>query len=130
MSVTQILLVALLALVIFVYVKRLLLARSMNQYSPSEIAEKLKSRDAFILLDVRTSGERQSNHIKGSLHIPIQELGRRMNELSKYKSKEVVCYCQSGSRSLAAAAALRKHGFTVANMKGGIAAWNYSGLNS
>ena len=102
--------------------------RGMNQYSPAQVADLMKGIDAKVLLDVRTAGERQRQHIKGSLHIPLHELGRRMDELGKHKNKEVICYCQSGNRSISAAARLKKHGFTVANMKGGMAEWNSSGL--
>lgn len=100
----------------------------MKQYSPREVADLMKQAGTAILLDVRTSAERQRQMIKGSMHIPLHELMRRSGELEKHKNKEVICYCQSGNRSLSAASKLRKSGFTVANMKGGIAEWNSSGL--
>lgn len=128
MTATQIILYAILAFAGFVFVRRWLLMRGMNQYSPAQVADLMKGIDAKVLLDVRTAGERQRQHIKGSLHIPLHELGRRMDELGKHKNKEVICYCQSGNRSISAAARLKKHGFTVANMKGGMAEWNSSGL--
>lgn len=88
----------------------------------------MKQSGSPVLLDVRTNAERERKSIKGSLHIPLHELGRRMEELEKHKSKEIICYCQSGSRSFSAAARLKKFGFTVANMNGGISEWNSSGL--
>lgn len=103
--------------------------RGMKQYSPREVSDLMKQSNATVLLDVRTFAERQRKTIKGSIHIPLHELGRRKDELEKHKNKEIVCYCQSGNRSLSAASKLRKFGFTVANMKGGIAEWNSSGLN-
>jgi rhodanese-related sulfurtransferase len=116
------------ALVATLYVKRWLLLRGMKQYSPREVAEAMKHGGSNVLLDVRTTAERQRNSIKGSIHIPLHELGRRVEELNKHRNKEVICYCQSGNRSVSAAARLKKSGFTVANMKGGIAEWNSSGL--
>lgn len=128
MTASQVVLYVLLAIVAFVYVRRWLMLRGMKQYSPREVADAMKRAGAAVLLDVRTSAERQRQMIKGSLHIPLHELGRRAAELDKYRNKEVICYCQSGNRSITAAAKLRKAGFTVANMKGGIVEWNSSGL--
>jgi rhodanese-related sulfurtransferase len=116
------------SLVAALYLRRWLLLRGMKQYSPQEVADAMKQSGSTILLDVRTAAERQRNSIKGSIHIPLHELGRRAEELNKHRNKEVICYCQSGNRSLSAAARLKKSGFTVANMKGGIAEWNSSGL--
>jgi rhodanese-related sulfurtransferase len=92
-----------------------------------EAAEKLKS-NSIVLLDVRTASERQSSSIKGSIHIPLHEIRRRTDELKKYGEKEIVSYCASGNRSVSATATLKKLGFNAANMKGGIAEWNFSGL--
>lgn len=124
---SQIILYGVLALLIVLYVRRMLLLRSFKNYSPAEVAEKLKSNN-IVLLDVRTASERQSRSIKGSMHIPLHEVRRRSTELEKYKNREIVCYCATGNRSLSAAATLKKLGFTVANMKGGMAEWNFSGL--
>jgi rhodanese-related sulfurtransferase len=79
----------------------------------------------LLLLDVRSNGERQHSHIKGSLHIPLNQLVSRSDELSKHKEKEIVCYCQTGNRSVTAASRLNKLGFKAANLKGGIAEWNF-----
>jgi len=81
-----------------------------------------------LLLDVRSAGERSQQHIKGSLHIPLNELAGRLESLEKYRQKEIICYCHSGSRSFAATAMLQKHGFQAVNMKGGMVEWNYQNL--
>jgi rhodanese-related sulfurtransferase len=128
MTASQVALYVLLALIAFLYIKRKLMLRGMKQYSPGEVADLMKQSGTTILLDVRTAAERQRKTIKGSLHIPLHELGRRKDELEKYKNNEIVCYCQSGNRSLSAASRLKKFGFKVANMKGGIAEWNSLGL--
>ena len=127
MTSSQLILFGLLGVLILLYVRKWLLTRSLTHYSPLEVADRMKGSTS-ILLDVRTAEERQHQNIKGSLHIPLQELGRRTDELNKHKSKEIICYCQTGSRSVSAAAMLRKAGYTVANMKGGIAEWNSGGL--
>lgn len=113
-----------LGIIAFIYLRKSLLARELQHYSASEITNRLKT--GSILLDVRTAGERSSQSISGSLHIPLHELGSRMNDLEKYRSKEIICYCASGNRSVNAAIKLKKAGFQAANLKGGIASWNFS----
>ena len=115
----------LIALIIGLYVRKTWRARSLPSYSASEVEKKIKVDRAVVLLDVRTKGERNANHIEGSIHIPLHELSGRTDELGKHRAKEIICYCQSGSRSITAALKLKKSGFTVANMRGGIAEWNY-----
>lgn len=125
MSTTQILLLLLGLFIVYTYVKKVLVNRSVVHYMPDETKEKIKNSRSVVLLDVRTSGERKQQHIKGSLHIPLQEIERRAGELEKYKDKEIICYCRSGNRSVTAAAKLKKKGFNSASMKGGIIRWNF-----
>ena len=127
MAITQLIFYGLAVIAMVVYVRRLLLHRSIVHYTPGEVAAKLKNGSNTVLLDVRTPAERSNQSIKGSLHIPLQEIHAGIDHLQKFKDKEIICYCHSGNRSLTAAATLRKHGFTTANMKGGITEWNFSG---
>lgn len=113
------------AVIILLYVRKLFINRSIPQYGPTELQQKLKETNDIVLLDVRTNQERTSGTIKGSIHIPLHELSRKLDELNKYKSKEIVCYCATGRRSLSAAAKLRKQNFSAASLKGGIVEWNF-----
>ena len=126
MTATQIVIYALLALVALFYLRRLILARRIGQYTPVQVAQKLRDSRHVLLLDVQTDSEHRSHHIKGAIHIPLQALRRRVEELHKYRNREIICYCRSGSRSLTAALQLHKLGFTTGNMKGGLAEWNFS----
>jgi rhodanese-related sulfurtransferase len=124
MSVSQIILLVLAALVVGFYLSRYLRLRSINQYTPAEAASKMKNSLNIVFLDVRSAQERKSGSIKGSLHLPLHELRFKINTLEKYKGKEIICYCRSGNRSLAAALILKKHGFNSASLTGGIGSWN------
>jgi rhodanese-related sulfurtransferase len=114
------------ALLVFLFVRKTLRMRALKQYSTTEIEARLKSKGGLLLLDVRTDAERQSGSIRGSLHIPIASLRARMKELEQYKSREIVCYCASGSRSASAALLLKKHGFMAGNLRGGMGEWNFA----
>ncbi len=119
----QIIFYAVVLLLILLYVRRYLQMRSIHQYSPGEVSKKIGDRNV-VLLDVRTDAERRARAIRGSIHLPLQQLSQRLPELEGYRSKEIICYCRSGNRSLTAALLLRKKGFNAGNLKGGLAEWN------
>lgn len=124
MSPGQVILYAIAAIFLLLYLRKVFLRMQIKQYTPTKLAECMESGEV-VLLDVRTAKERSVSSIKGSIHIPINDLPREQEKLEKYKSKEIVCFCQTGSRSLVAAARLKKQGFKVANLSGGMGEWNY-----
>ncbi|MGA9115334.1 MAG: rhodanese-like domain-containing protein [Bacteroidota bacterium] len=124
MSEGQILAYGLLGLALVWYLRRLLRLRAVRQHSPAEAAVLVRQKDGALLLDVRTARERERSSIKGSIHIPLHELRRRSEELARHKGREIICFCQTGSRSLSAAVLLRQLGYSASNMRGGMAEWN------
>ena len=72
------------------------------------------------LLDVRTQKEYDNRHVKNAIDIPVQKLSSSLDLLKDDKSKPIVVYCRSGSRSIKASRILEKNGFTPLNVKGGI----------
>src|SRR6187399_1481932 len=83
-----------------------------------------------VFLDVRTPAEFNGTAqdkfgaIKNAINIPVQELETRINELEKYKDKEIVVYCSHSHRSPRASYMLTQNGFKkVTNMLGGMSVW-------
>jgi NADPH-dependent 2,4-dienoyl-CoA reductase/sulfur reductase-like enzyme/rhodanese-related sulfurtransferase len=74
-----------------------------------------------VLLDVRRDDERAKGFIPGSIHIPLDQLRSRLDELPR--DREIVVYCQSGQRSYYAARILTQHGFRVRNLTGSYRTW-------
>ena len=68
----------------------------------------LKKKGA-LLVDVRSLAEFASANAPGSINIPLQELGSRLNEIPK--TVPVVLCCASGSRSGMAKMVLKKNGY-------------------
>jgi rhodanese-related sulfurtransferase len=128
MSAEQIFLYLIIFLILLYIIRKVYLFKSIKHYSPIELSNKLKSDNSVILLDVRTPLERKQDYIKGSFHIPLYELNKDNKELLKFKSKEIVCYCRTGNRSLTAASKLKKLGYNSANLSGGILRWNMAKL--
>lgn len=62
------------------------------------------------IIDVRTPGEFQSGHIKGSVNIPLQNLQNGISKINK--DHPVIVCCASGMRSASAKSILKTKGFT------------------
>lgn len=81
-------------------------------------------QNGAIILDVRTAGEYAGGHIKGSINIPVQELGN--NKLSALpKGKAIITCCASGMRSASARNILMQRGYSEVYNGGG-----WAGLKS
>jgi phage shock protein E len=126
LTTAELFLYSLMGIVAVVSLRRLYLRLILKHYSAAEVAEKLKSGQDIVLLDVRTKQEREHGSIPGSLHVPLHSLLTRIGELEQHRQREIICYCQTGNRSLSAAAKLKRRGFSVANVRGGIAEWNFT----
>ena len=77
------------------------------------------------LVDVRTRDEFNGGHIPGAINVPVQDLSTKLNKIPK--SKPVVVYCQSGSRSSQAAKTLITAGYTEVLDMGSISGWTKQG---
>ncbi|MGG9964644.1 rhodanese-like domain-containing protein [Ferruginibacter sp. SUN106] len=75
-------------------------------------------KEGAVILDVRSKGEFESGHIKGSVNIPVDQL---LSNLSKLKNKEqpIITCCASGMRSASAKSILITSGFTKVFNGGG-----------
>lgn len=69
-----------------------------------------------ILLDVRNPAELQNGQFMNFLHIPLDQLRDRIDELDP--AKEYIVSCHSGLRSYIAERLLKEMGFTVKNLDG------------
>ena len=71
------------------------------------------------LLDVRTSGEYEKEHLENAILVPVDELREKLTTLDR--DKETVVYCRVGLRGYLATRILMQHGFkSVSNLTGGI----------
>ena|SRR5919106_5618550 len=85
-----------------------------------------EQREDVVFLDVRADDEYQAGHIADSVHIPLQELPERWDELDA--DRPVVAVCQVGQRSGLAASFLTEHGYDASNLEGGLESWVAEGF--
>lgn len=76
--------------------------------------EKLIKEKKGTIVDVRTPEEFMGGHVAGSVNIPLQELGTRMNDVKALQAPLILC-CASGGRSGMATQMLRQQGVECAN---------------
>lgn len=91
-----------------------------------ELKQFIKSHNEkeYLLVDVRQPDEYTKGHIPGAKFIPLNEL---VSDLSGLPSnRDVIFYCHSGGRSLAAASMFSEEGITektIYNLERGILSW-------
>lgn len=97
---------------------------SITSLSPHAVAD----NENGLIIDVRTPVEHREKHIKGSRHVPLDQLNPEA--LSKeLAGRRLVLVCQSGRRAEQAAEKLAAAGCTdLCVMKGGLQAWEAAGL--
>lgn len=83
----------------------------------SSVNYKSLIQNGGIIVDVRTKGEFQGGHIKGSINIPLNVLQDNISKLKK--DKAIITCCASGMRSASAKGILKSSGFTEVYNGGG-----------
>lgn len=78
--------------------------------------EKIKElyEKGAVIVDVRTTAEYNSGHIKNSINIPLHEISKSVGKLKK-QNKTIITCCQSGRRSGMAAQQLNAAGIPTVN---------------
>ena len=93
---------------------------------PPERVAKLLADGAIQVVDVREPYERDAGHIRGSRHVPLEELSGAAAAIDP--AIPVVFVCRVGGRSAMAAAAFVRAGYDAHNLEGGMLAWAAGGL--
>ena len=84
--------------------------------------EKNFNKETMILLDVRDEVEVMNGAMEGGIHIPLNDLRKKMSELDK--DKLIYIYCQVGLRGYVASRLLNQYGFRTKNITGGFKLYN------
>jgi hydroxyacylglutathione hydrolase len=103
------------------------LIEKTSRLTAQALAEQISAPDPPQLLAVRAPGEFSQSRIEGAHNVPLGQLDDRSSELPA--DREVVVYCGSGYRSSIAASLLQRRGrVRVADLVGGLAAWEAARL--
>lgn len=92
----------------------------------TEKAKDMLEHQNILIIDVRNKDAYNEGHINGAKNIPLDQLDKRMTKLSR--DKDIVVYCQTGSRSIRAIRKLEIAGFTrLYHMHQGLRGWKNLG---
>lgn len=81
--------------------------------------------EQFLLIDTREDREWAAGHIAGAIHIGKGVMERDIEQAVPDTETPLVLYCGGGFRSILAADALQRMGYTnVRSMSGGWRGWN------
>lgn len=74
-------------------------------------------KEGAVIVDVRTAGEFQGGHIRGSINVPLQSIQSSLGKIAK--NKTVITCCASGMRSASAKSILKSAGYADVHNGGG-----------
>lgn len=95
--------------------------------SMEELLERARSGDV-VVLDTRPAREYAAGHIAGAISMPVDDLGKRLQELPRKKKYVAYCrgpYCIYADRAVAM---LRARGRRARRMREGFPEWRAAGL--
>ena len=111
--------------------------KTVPEITATQVREQLDSKQVDVILDVREPSEWDKGHIPGAVLAPRGMLEWyadpaspvAKSELTTHPDARIIVQCASGGRSLLAAQALKKMGYTnVVNMAGGFNEWIKQGF--
>ena len=77
----------------------------------------------FKMIDVRTKSEYEADYVPGSVHIPVDEIPHRYQEIGQ--TTHLIFMCQAGGRAMAAAEFITSIGGSeIYVAEGGMSAWS------
>lgn len=93
--------------------------------SPRDLRQMMESPNPPLLLDVRSSEERNAVHLPGDRHVPLHTLGAALASLPR--DRPIVTYDHFGSQARRAARFLNDRGFPLAAaLEGGIEKYSWT----
>lgn len=70
------------------------------------------------IVDVRTTAEWRAGHLESAVHAPLARLPEHVAAFDR--ATPLLVYCQAGVRAAVAATTLRRMGFDVTRLEGGL----------
>jgi len=99
----------------------LLFIKRLFSFAPKpDLAELIKN--GALIVDVRSKGEYQGGHVKGSINIPLDVLNSNLSKIAK--DKTIITCCASGMRSGSAKRILLANGYAAVHNGGSWMALN------
>ncbi len=100
----------------------------VRQFDAATLLAQVRAGEVTIL-DLRPSEEYRNGHVPHAISIPFAELERRLHELEP--TQTIVAYCRGPFcyGAIQGAALLKRNGFQVQRLYGGIGDWMHQGMD-
>lgn len=85
----------------------LLIFKNLFKSTNVDLAQLIK--DGAVIIDVRSKAEYATGHVKGSINIPLEQIGSNTDKLKSHN--HIITCCRSGNRSGMAKRTLESKGF-------------------
>jgi len=96
---------------------------AVQMISSEKAVALLKENPEYKIVDVRTTSEYEPDHVPDSIHMPVDEIHQRYQEIGQINS--LLFICQAGGRSYSAAEFLASIGGTsLLVVEGGMSGWS------
>lgn len=116
------------ALLILIYLFALNERRAGGKAVSVHELTRLLNADQAVLLDVRERKEFDAGHVTGAMHVPHQKVAGAIGQLEKHRNKTIVVADKMGQHAGAVGKLLRKQGFDVGRLSGGMMEWQNQNL--
>jgi rhodanese-related sulfurtransferase len=89
-----------------------------------ELLKRMQEGNAPLIVDVRSQGEYDRDHVPGATHIPFYSISSGLKQLGYSKADPVVLYCEHGPRAGIAGVSLFLSGYdNVFSLDGHMKNW-------
>jgi rhodanese-related sulfurtransferase len=95
------------------------------EVTTDDLAAARDTDPAAVVVDVRTDAEWAEGRVPGAIHMPLDQLGERWEELPR--DQRIYVMCAAGGRSMKAATALIGAGVDAVSVAGGTKQWAEDG---
>jgi rhodanese-related sulfurtransferase len=93
------------------------------------LLQNMQERPAPLIVDVRSRGEYEQDHIAGAVHVPFYAIGSGLKQRGVSKKDTVVVYCEHGPRAALAGMTLYFSGYErIFSLEGHMQGWRAKGL--
>src|SRR4051794_29901993 len=107
----------------------------IDEVDPSDVHRELQASNGhgapFVLVDVRETDEWDAGHLPGAKHVTRGHLESRIEGAAPDRSRRIILYCATGTRSALAARTMREDlGYEhVESLTGGYTLWKDRGYD-
>lgn len=102
-------------------------AKGGQKLSCSQLIQAANANNA-LLLDVRDTAEYDAGHIVDAINIPHAKVAAGIQQLEKYRDKQIIVIDKLGQHSAAVVKTLTEKEFTAVRLGGGLAEWQQDNL--